>query len=479
MSHLLAVRKGEDVMSTMTGHLRRATLWGVVGILAVLGLTKAGRADVASDKAAAILIYPKIVVDTEGILGPPTDTEIQITNTSNQIVGARCYLIDSTSHCSNTFTCSNDRGVLCTSDNQCDGGHCVPAACTAAGVAEGRAPGHGGCLQGGACVGPCSPRLVETDFRLTLTKRQPVSWKASEGLRVFPCDETPCVPPGGNGQAESNAGSSVPGVQEEPFVGELKCVQAKASDFTPSIGLDPANRFAGDLKGEATIVSTAGQLPAGVSARQILPAAAVDARKYNAIGIQSTGTNNGDDTLMVGGATPEYNACPKALIVDNLFDNATVTTHGGSSVGQVTTDLTFIPCTEDLSTQMPTGATLQFLVYNEFEQRFSTSIGFSCFKEVQLSDIDTRPGSFGNAQSIFNYAVQGTLSGQTRIRPVASATTDNRILAVSEEFWSCETGPDGTCSAAANVNLVPGTGNGDQICLEGATPGQGCTVMSH
>ena len=476
MSHLLAVRKGEDVMSTMTGHLRRTTLWGVVGILAVLGIAKVGRADVASDKPGAILIYPKIVVDTSGILGPPTDTEIQITNTSNQVVGARCYLIDSTSHCSNTFTCSNDRVKLCTSNSDCGSGQCVPAACTAAGLAEGREPGRGGCLPGGTCLGPCSPRLVETDFRLTLTKRQPVSWKASEGLRVFPCDETACVPPGANGQAESNGGSSVPGVQEEPFVGVLKCVQAKASDFTPSNGLDPANGFTGDLKGEATIVSTGGALRDAV---QPTSPFAVDARKYNAIGIQSIGLNNGDDTLLVGGATPEYNACPKAVIVDNLFDYATVATHGGGSVGQVTTDLTFIPCTEDLATQTPTGATLQFLVYNEFEQRFSTSIGFSCFKEVQLSDIDTRPGIFGNQQSIFSYMVQGTLSGQIRIRPVPSATTDNRILAVSEEFWTCASGPDGTCSAAANVNLVPGIGNGDEICLEGATPDQGCTVMSH
>jgi hypothetical protein len=442
MSHLLAVRKGEDVMSTMRGNLRRTILFGVIGTLVIAGAVKLARADVASDKPGAILVFPKVVVDTSGLLGPPTDTEIQITNTSNSVISARCYVINSNSHCSNAPT----------------------TVCIAALVAAGAPAGEGGCPAGGTCIGPCSPRLVENDFRLTLTKRQPVTWKASEPLRVFPCDEVGCA-------LGNNAGSQWPGVQEDPFVGEIKCVEVSPTDFNangepePIPGLDPANGFTGDLKGEATIVSASGT--------------AVDARKYNAIGIQSIGpnSNNGDDTLLVGGPAPEYNGCPKQLIVDNLFDNAPVVTHGGSLIGPVVTDLTFVPCTEDLATQSPSAATLQFLVYNEFEQRFSTSIGFSCFKEVQLSDIDTRPGPFGNAQSIFNFAVQGTLSGQTRIRPVAGAAIDNRVLAVSEEFWECTSGPDGTCSAATNVNLIQGAGNGDQVCLEGASSAEGCTIM--
>ena len=442
MGHLLAVRKGEDVMSTMTGNLRRTILFGVIGTLVVMGAVKLARADVASDKPGAILVFPKIVVDTSGLLGPPTDTEIQITNTSNSVISARCYVINSNSHCSNAPS----------------------TVCTAAAVAAGAPPGAGGCPTGGTCVGPCSPRLVENDFRLTLTKRQPVTWKAREPLQVFPCDAQGC-------SFGNNAGSRWPGVQEDPFVGEIKCVEVcpegnpTCTAEQPIPGLDPANGFTGDLKGEATIVSTSGSL--------------ADARKYNAIGIQSLGfgTNNGDDTLAVGGPNAEYNGCPKQLIVDNLFDYSVVPTHGGELLSQVTTDLTFVPCTEDLATQSPSASTLQFLVYNEFEQRFSTSISFTCFKEVQLADIDTRPGPFGNAQSIFSVFVQGTLGGQIRIRPVAGATIDNRVLAVSEQFWSCSSGPDGTCTAAANVNLVQGAGEGDQVCLEGATGAEGCTIM--
>jgi hypothetical protein len=459
VSDLLAVRKGEDVMSTMTGHLRRTILIGVFATLAVASAAGLARADVASDKAGAILVFPKIVVDTSGVLGPPTDTEIQITNASNYpFTSAQCYLINDTSHCE----------------------HAPATACTLAGEAN---PTTRRCAAADTCIqDTCFPAVAETDFRLTLTKRQPVSWKASEPLQVFPCDESdnPCK--------YDNGGSWWPGVKEDPFVGEIKCIEVDPSTFAPHIGYDPTNNYAGDLKGEATIVSVSDTF--------------VDAREYNAIAIQSVGVDPTDrgDVLAIGGPNPQYNGCPKALLVDSLFDDAPVTTHSGGLTGDVVTDLTFVPCTEDLATQSPSPATLQFTVYNEFEQRFSTSLGFSCFKEVQLSDIDSRPGPFGNAQSIFNYSVQGTLAGQIKIRPVPGAGDDNRVLAISEEFWACDSGPGSACSndpgtsctvdtdcgtgntcvkkcsAATNVNLIPpavsgpDAGNGDQLSLPSPIP---------
>jgi hypothetical protein len=427
LSHLLAVRKGEDVMSTMTVNLRRTMLFGVVGTLVALGGVRMVRADVASDKPGAILIFPKIVVDTSGVLGPPTDTEIQITNTSNSVIAARCFIIDDTQHCSNSPS----------------------TACTAQLAANGAPLGEGGCGPG-ICGGPCSPRVHENDFRITLTKRQPISWKVSEGLSSLPCGSGVSAPSGVC--TGSNGSSSIPGVQEVPFFGEIKCVEVGPDDFLPTAGLDPTNNNAGDLKGEATIISASGT--------------SVDARKYNGIGIQSTGANNRDGNLVLGGATPEYNGCPKVIVLDSFFDNAEVVTHGSAALSEtVITDLTVVPCSEDLLSQTPTSATLQFLVFNEFEQKFSTSTSFSCFREVQLSDIDSRPGLFGNASSIFNASMQGTLTGQTRIRPVASATSDNRILAVSEAFWTCTSGPGGTCSAASNVNIIPGGGIGDQLSI--------------
>jgi hypothetical protein len=433
-SHLPAVRKGEDVMSTMTGNMRRAILSGVVGAVLAVGGLGTARADVTSDRAAAIVVYPKIVVDTSGVLfGAPTDTEIQITNTSNSVIAARCFLVNTTSHCSNSPT----------------------TACRVETVQQ-------DCPPGGACIAS----WVERDFKMTLTKRQPILWKVSEGLPTFPCDvitNPPC--PGGQSNTGSDGSpSSIPPAPEDPFVGELKCVEVDPGDFKPRPGFDPANQGAGDLKGEATIVSAT---PDGS-----VPAPAVDARKYNAIGLESTGVNDGDDILCLGGGvTPacplgaEYNGCPNVLIMNHFFDDAEVVTHRGNSGSTVTTDLTVVPCTEDFRLQLGNSAVLQFLVFNEFEQRFSTSTSVNCFREVQLSDIDTRPGPFGNAQSIFNVGVQGTLTGQTRIRPVSGSTLGNTVLGVTEEFWSSEFGPGGRFSDAANLHFTGTRDLGDLLIL--------------
>jgi hypothetical protein len=328
----------------------------------------------------------------------------------------------------------------------------------------------------------CTPGWNEVDFQMTLTKRQPVSWKASEGRATFPCDGISGFCPAGQSNMNSagHGGSSWAPPAGDIFFGELKCVEVDPNTFTEVAGFDPANSGAGDLKGEATVVSV------GTSG-------AVDARKYNAIGIQATSNpNNGDGTLVLGGdhcsndptATctsdadcgsgnicytihREYNGCPNVLLMNHMFDGATVVTHSKASSATVSTHLTVIPCGEDFRTRtMPlTGIVLQFLVYNEFEQRFSTSTNFTCFREVPLSDIDTRPGAVGNPQSIFNVGVEGTLSGQTRIRSVEGATTGNTILGVTEEFWSSSNGPGGRYSTATNLHFVGSRNKPDQLIL--------------
>ena len=51
----------------------------------------------------------------------------------------------------------------------------------------------------------------------------------------------------------------------------------------------------------------------------------IDARGYNAIGIQAiTGANDNDTTLILGGEDAEYNGCPSVLILDHFFDDEPV-----------------------------------------------------------------------------------------------------------------------------------------------------------
>lgn len=399
-------------MSRTAVILRRA-LWGLATGIATLCGSAPAKATIGSDAAGAILIFPKVVVDTSGVLfGGPTDTEIQITNTSNSIIAARCYWVNATSHC------SNNPSVACTPE-----------------TALGR------CGTGGRCV----EGWTETDFRFRLTKRQPISFNAADGLTVFPLSGGNQGPGG-----QTNADSSIPPVPEDPFIGELKCVQVNPDDFRPTIGFNPANNAGGDLAGHATIVS-------GTSRGDI------DARKYNAVTLKSRAVNDRDDTLVLGGPSAEYDGCPNVWILNHFFDDAVIRSHfrGGSFTFSqtATTDVTVVPCSQDFLLQENNlgGATLQFLIFNEFEQRFSSSTRFRCFREVQLSDLDTRPGPGDNAFSIFNVGVQGTLSGQTRIRSVRGSERANGIIVVAERFLRIG---DITNSSAENVHF---TGSRDDL----------------
>jgi hypothetical protein len=164
------------------------------------------------------------------------------------------------------------------------------------------------------------------------------------------------------------------------------------------------------IKGEGTIEVNAGDF--------------ITVGKSNAVGIQAIeGAVNDDNVLVLGGPDAEYNGCPNFLILNHFFDGAEdpVTDDGA----QIATILELVPCTTDFLRQIPGGAVVQYLVYNEFEQRFSTSRPFQCKQFSLISNIDT----VQNERSIFSAGVSGTLTGQTRINPIGSG-----VLAVAHEI---------------------------------------------
>jgi hypothetical protein len=336
---------------------RRHTRWFVPALvlMTVLGVASATRADITSDQPAAILVFPMIAVSGDDCL----DTLIQVSNTSSQPVNARCFYVNANSHCTNN-------GRVCSSGAECGGGLCLPD-------------------------------WNETDFRIRITPRQPLAWVASQGLRRCNPNETPsdrCIPldgrirrgPGG----QSNVPTHVPPVAEDPFVGELKCIAVDDEDH-------PVERNV--LVGSTTT-------------EEVCERGCLDVTRHNAIGILAiAGANNGDNRLVLG---EEYNACPNTLILNHFFDGA---------VDPVTDDpieglLALVPCSEDFVLQDQNLAKIiaQFLVFNEFEQRFSTSTTVQCFLSLPLSSIDTTQPN----RSIFSVGVSGTLVGQTRIHGVGS-----------------------------------------------------------
>lgn len=462
-------------------------------IVAAAPLAGAPRAaaDVSSDHPAAILVFPKLLIDSANGL----DTLIRISNVGEAPINVWCFYVNSTPIC------------------PVQGGTCFPnrSFCSAE-------------IGGQVISQACKPQWQEVDFLFRLTREQPTGWLVSRGQNVDcrlidgvcsnngitvceqdsqcgagnRCIRPACLPLDGGLLGRTGPGGQVnegriPGSSEDPMIGELKC-----------IALDDAQRPVGrnDLIGEALI----GRLQAG-------PDQTIDISGYNAIGIPAIPAgdgspgNNRDATLVLGGPVDvaEYEGCPNILILDHFFDGAvdplsnnvcraggTCTIDGApcastadclanrcindvctvtgtacaadpdcqnTCVGdrctlsgevcinddqctpprysvRVGTDLTLIPCTQDFESQRPelSRTTAQFLVFNELEQRFSTSIPIECFKEIQLSNIDTN----NNARSIFSAGVGGTLTGQTRIRGVENASTagiaGNTLLGIAEEF---------------------------------------------
>lgn len=362
---------------------RNPFLSGLCAILGGMFLTAgAVGADVTSDRPAGLIVIPKLIYDSEGDLGvltgngDPVDTEIQLTNTSTEEVKLRCFYVNANSHCTNN-----------------------PAAvCNV----------HADCQQFGL-GGICFEGWIETDFEITLTPRQPIIWRISEGLFSLPL-------------ADQGQTGSIPGVNEDPFTGELKCVQ---------VGPDDAPVDRNDMKAEVTIVTYS---PSGI-----------DARGYNGIGIQAIeGANDGDNTLVLGGEDPEYGGCPNVLILNHFFEDAQEPVNGN----YLKTHLTLVPCSQNFLLQDVAlfNTTVQFLVFNEFEQRFSASRSLRCFKEFELCSLgtgldraisDTLPSSNSCQRSVFSAFVSGTLSGQTRIRGVddGSPLHGNGLLGIAEEFY--------------------------------------------
>jgi hypothetical protein len=353
-----------------------------LALLLAIGGARPAAGDVTSDRAAAILDWPTVIyadpIFLEEIFIGTVDTIIQLSNTSTDPVHVHCFYENANPHCTNT-------GEVCYEASEC-------------------------CDASTGC-GLCLPGWNETDFHVQITPRQPLGWLVSEGLSGYST-----FPPKDFGKfaidgvtnfgigLSSNAGSRIPPVPEEPFLGSLRCIVVDEDGI-------PIDRNV--IKGEAAIgvVNSEGFVTVG---------------QHNAIGIQAIeGAVNDDNVLVLGGPEAEYNGCPNFLILNHFFDGAEdpVDPYTGTN-GQVFTILDLVPCSQDYLRQEPGAAVVQYLVYNEFEQRFSTSRPMQCKQFSLISNIDTTQ----NERSIFSAGVSGTLTGQTRINPIGSG-----LLAVAHE----------------------------------------------
>ncbi len=407
---------------------RRVAAFGFAALLG-LGVGWVGRVGAlsTSDRPAGILVWPKIVVDTNGRFGAPTDTRIDVASTYDQgIRQAHCFFVNATSHCSLT-------GLACRTGADCDstGGECIPS-------------------------------WNEIDFDIFLTREQPLDWYASQGLAGsnFPLpsgtcqggtrDTTSCVSdlqcPGGTCSfSNSNVGSSIPPVPEDPFIGSLTCIQFTGGSNSVPDQTTARNR----LIGGATIV------------RRFADGSPDDPARYSAVGLEALGNAVSGNTLQLQDGSGNYSSCPSTLILSHIFDGG-VDPIANNVSNQYQTELTLVPCSNDFLTQRPGLAVAQFLVFNEFEQRFSTSRTVDCLLDTPLSLIDTR----NPARSIFSAGVAGSIAGQTRIRGVGGREElGSGLLGVARALVSGMPGGPAAVTSAAYGLHQQGNARTDVIIL--------------
>ncbi len=274
------------------------------------------------------------------------------------------------------------------------------------------------CLYVNAAPNPNTgePLWQVVDFQISLTRQQPTVWVASTGLGPRPSD----------GRPEDLHPGLVPPLAQG-FLGELRCVVIDEGEV-------PSSKNA--LTGEATVIDRAGG----------------SLRKYPAFTLRSMGGNNRDTVLALDDR--EYSACPRILLLNHYYDQAPDPVTGSP----VSTTVTFVPCSADFDRAVPTTTSLAFDTFNEFEQRLSASLQVTCFADLPLTWVDSRPDP---TRSVFHFATQGTIVGQTRIRPVPtrSVGVGTGVIVIAEESFG-----NGQ-STALKPHFIGGALQGDVIVL--------------
>ena len=376
----------------MGGLKRNPWLFGLGALLAVLVVFGGyARADVTTDQAGSIIIFPKVISDGT------RDTVISISNIRNMPTVAHCIYNNSPSGvCSVTTTTS------CRFDEDCPGTETcnltTPGTCSTTSTL--------GCVADVQCPASetCVHQCVEHDFDIFLTGQQPTMWDVFFGRQQDPSDGFPGLDPGGIGG-------------QSDFVGELICYVTDA-DGNPLMQ--------NSLTGQATIYRFGGGPGADLS-------------EYNGVTVFAKGTPAGNLDLN----DTEYNACPDHLIVNHRadFDLDRFTSAG------IISELTLVPCTLDFESQITPPARALFNVTNEFETPVgSASVSVGCFFNRQLSEIDapTDPPA-----SIFSLGTIGSDFAKTRV----TTPTGKVCYTGTNRLGSCTS--DSDCPGATTIGCRP------------------------
>ena len=181
--------------------------------------------------------------------------------------------------------------------------------------------------------------------------------------------------------------------------------------------------------------------------------AGIDCARLQRVGIQAIeGANDGDNTLVLGGDDAGVQRLPERPDPRPLLRRCGRADRTATSSRRISP---WCPARRTSSPSRTFDTTVQFLVFNEFEQRFSASRKLNCFQEFELCSPRStcRPCAASKtsipprtAASVRSSAPSssGTLTGQTRIRGVECRIDTEHghgILGVAEEFYRTEPTP--------------------------------------
>lgn len=224
---------------------------------------------------------------------------------------------------------------------------------------------------------PGQPSRQHMHFQIRLERQSTLQWSASTGLQQIP-------PPCG-----SNSTCFVPrhlifGPQglliprlDVGFSGALLCVETDPADFPVS-----GNALLG-------VVSTYDLLSGEVS-------------QNNAIAVAGFDTNDGNDTLCLGGEVTnncptgsEYDGCPRRWYFDAIAAGGGTLTASDNSGGE----LVITSCAQDFLNDTPGTASLIFRVWDQFGSQLSSSGSLAGYTTRTLQSINANANIFGSETS--------------------------------------------------------------------------------
>jgi hypothetical protein len=235
------------------------------------------------------------------------------------------------------------------------------------------------------------------DFMFLLTPNQPIWFRASDGLGTGSWDD-PYV---------NYPVTMPPFFPGDNTTGELKCW-----------AVDPAGATQvafNHLYGNAMIVDT-------------FHAAAFE---YNAWAFTARGVAQGAPvgdagTLVLSGSNGAYDACPQYMLF-NFFSVGSSISFDGATAYFRETDLTLIPCIQDLrQDRVPTCTKAKFDIWNENETKYTGAYRcIKCWFEGYLDQIDVQKPGKGFGGEKFTYKALHTTAGRFRATGVASTVCNN------------------------------------------------------